>query len=219
MGQTPKGTLRQAQKQGSRRLILESAYALFSEKGYEASTMRMLAVRAGVSLGAIFSHFPDKPSLLAAAFQEDLDAVVQEAFRSLPPVGYAAQLLRLTREIYGFYARDAGLARTLVSQSLFLPGEPGARLDAQLAAFLDAVAALLAAARERGELPRSFSSELGAIAFGSLYLGVLIQGLKEEVFDVEARIALLGALLEQHFPSGSSASPPLSQSQPEGGSV
>ncbi len=58
--------------------------------------MRALAERAGVGLGTIFKHFPDKPSLLVAAFQDDLGRVVQEAFRTLPKKGIKSQLLHLT---------------------------------------------------------------------------------------------------------------------------
>ena len=42
----------------TRRLILDAAYGLFEEKGFHQATMRELAARAGVSLGAIFQHFP-----------------------------------------------------------------------------------------------------------------------------------------------------------------
>jgi AcrR family transcriptional regulator len=49
--------------------------ALFAEKGYEKTTMRALAEHAGIGLGTIFKHYPDKPPILAAAFEDDLNAI------------------------------------------------------------------------------------------------------------------------------------------------
>ena len=72
-------TRRQRQKEDTKRIILDAAYFLFAEKGYTKTTMRMLAGQAGVGLGTIFKHFPDKPSLLVAAYQEDLGKIIVEA--------------------------------------------------------------------------------------------------------------------------------------------
>ncbi len=48
------GTRREKNREETRRVILDTAYALFEEKGYEKMTMRELAARAGVGLGTIF---------------------------------------------------------------------------------------------------------------------------------------------------------------------
>lgn len=199
MTKMPKESRRQALKAGTRRLVLDAAYVLFAEHGYEATTMRMLADLAGVGLGTIFTHFPDKPSLLAAVFEEDLGRVVADAFATLPTTGFKGQLLHLAGRLFAFYARDPGLSRVLVREALFLPDRHGLALDGQLQAFFDAVAGLLAQAADRGELPRSFSPADGALAFGAFYFGGLIMGLKQPVFDVAVQIGRVATLLEQHF--------------------
>lgn len=48
----------------TRARILEVALALLQEKGYEATTMRVIAERAGVSLGNAYHYFPSKEGLL-----------------------------------------------------------------------------------------------------------------------------------------------------------
>ena len=78
---------RQMQKEATRNLLLQSAHSLFAEKGYKKTTMRAWAEDAGVGLGTIFKHFPDKPSILSAAFEEDINAVIQEAFRTIQWLG------------------------------------------------------------------------------------------------------------------------------------
>lgn len=48
----------------SRAAILSAALELFQEKGYEATTMRAIADRVGVSLGSSYHYFPTKEHLV-----------------------------------------------------------------------------------------------------------------------------------------------------------
>jgi AcrR family transcriptional regulator len=50
--------------QASRAAILSAALELFQEKGYEATTMRSIADRVGVSLGSSYHYFPTKEHLV-----------------------------------------------------------------------------------------------------------------------------------------------------------
>jgi AcrR family transcriptional regulator len=47
----------------SRRKILQAAYELFLERGYSATSMRQIALNAGLALGGIYNHFPGKESI------------------------------------------------------------------------------------------------------------------------------------------------------------
>lgn len=48
----------------SRAAILDAALDLFQERGYEATTMRAIAARAGASLGSSYHYFPSKEHLV-----------------------------------------------------------------------------------------------------------------------------------------------------------
>jgi len=48
----------------SRAAILRAALDLFQERGYEATTMRAIAEKAGVSLGSSYHYFPSKEHLV-----------------------------------------------------------------------------------------------------------------------------------------------------------
>jgi len=192
-------THRQMQKEDTKRIILDAAYSLFAEKGYAKTTMRALAAQAGVGLGTIFKHFPDKSSLLAAAFQEDLGRIIHDAFASLPVVGIKKQLLHITKNIYGFYAENPKFSRNLIKEALFLEGEHGEILDAQLMAFLDEIAGLLEKAVQRGELKKGTDPHSGALAFGSFYFTGLLLGLKQPKFDIDAQLKIVETLLENYF--------------------
>lgn len=47
--------------------VLDAAASLFSTKGYDAASIAEIAAEAGVSGGAIYSHFSSKAELFAAA--------------------------------------------------------------------------------------------------------------------------------------------------------
>lgn len=180
-------------------MILDSAYLLFAKNGYEKTTMRALAEHAGIGLGTIFKHFPDKPSLLAAAFQDERNIVAKNPFKSLPESGIKNQLLHITQCLYTFYASNIGLSRTLIKEVLFLEGEHGKTLDNQLTAFLNDIERLIDKAVENGELDPETDSRDGALAFWSFYFTVLLKGLKQPSFEIEQHLQLMDTLISTYF--------------------
>ena len=54
----------------TRRKIYEAALKLFREKGFEQTTMRDIAAKAGVALGAAYYYFASKEAIVLAFYQE-----------------------------------------------------------------------------------------------------------------------------------------------------
>ncbi len=65
------------------RLVL-AALDLFTEQGYDATTVAQIAERAGLTKSTFFRHFPDKRELLVAG-QETLSRLLAEGIREAPP--------------------------------------------------------------------------------------------------------------------------------------
>ena len=67
-------TLRKARPQArgivTMRKLLQAAEPLFARRGYEATSMSDVAERAGVGVGTLYHHFPDKRSLLLALIDD-----------------------------------------------------------------------------------------------------------------------------------------------------
>ncbi len=61
VGQTPKS---ESKSEQTRAAILETALALFRERGYEETTMRAIAEKANVSLGNAYYYFKSKEHLI-----------------------------------------------------------------------------------------------------------------------------------------------------------
>lgn len=60
----------QARAIATRRRVLDAAEALFSRRGYEPTSMADVAERAGVGVGTLYHHFPDKRALLVALIDD-----------------------------------------------------------------------------------------------------------------------------------------------------
>ncbi len=76
--------VRQLAKQATRERVLAAARDLFDEIGYEDATIRMIAQRAGVSVGSVFTTFAGKTEILSQVMTERLESLYIELERVLP---------------------------------------------------------------------------------------------------------------------------------------
>jgi AcrR family transcriptional regulator len=60
--------------------VLDAALKLFSHHGYGATSVRMIADEAGVSIGSVYHHFPDKESLFRFLLDEYREITDQPRF-------------------------------------------------------------------------------------------------------------------------------------------
>lgn len=93
-----------------RQQILDGARAAFARHGYEGATVRILEDEIGLSRGAIFHHFTDKPALFLALAQQDAAEMVRvvtahglvQVMRDLlsdPDVGWLGTQLEISRRL------------------------------------------------------------------------------------------------------------------------
>ncbi|WP_327243913.1 TetR/AcrR family transcriptional regulator [Streptomyces sp. NBC_01320] len=69
--------LREAQKQMTRRLLLESGLELFKTKGYSATTVDDIATAAGTTRVTFYAYFPSRSDLMKALIDEQLNEALQ----------------------------------------------------------------------------------------------------------------------------------------------
>src|SRR5581483_4992689 len=136
-----------------RERLRAAAWHLFSTVGYEATTTRAIAERAGVASGTLFLYARDKQDLLFLVFEERLRAAVDDAFRTLPHgVSLTAQLLHIFRRMFEMYGENGQVSRQFVKE---LPGAEGPnadRVNALTVTFFQKVGSLVERAQERGEI-------------------------------------------------------------------
>jgi AcrR family transcriptional regulator len=96
---------------GARERMVLAAVDLFTEQGYDATTVAQIAERAGVTKSTFFRHFPDKRELLVAG-QEALSQLLSEGIAEAPETAspleaVAAGLVRASSAM-GPMNRDLG---------------------------------------------------------------------------------------------------------------
>jgi AcrR family transcriptional regulator len=68
----------------TRERLVQAALDLFTEQGYDATTVNEIAERAGVTKMTFFRHFPDKREVLFAAGQEVHSQILADAIAAAP---------------------------------------------------------------------------------------------------------------------------------------
>ncbi|BCI56009.1 hypothetical protein NIIDNTM18_52870 [Mycolicibacterium litorale] len=84
-------TLREAQKQRTRELLLERGLESFATKGYQATTIDDIAAAAGTTRATFYLHFASKAQLMRQLI-DDVDAILTAA--DDPPLTKVVELGR-----------------------------------------------------------------------------------------------------------------------------
>ena len=58
--------------------ILDSAFKVFGEQGFQATTVKAIAEGAGISSGSIYTYFPDKEALFKAAVDRGWSSFIEK---------------------------------------------------------------------------------------------------------------------------------------------
>lgn len=165
---------RDRRKEEKRTRLRDAAWELFCSQGYEATTTKQIAARAGVASGTLFLYARDKADLLFLVFHDRLAAAVDEGMRTLPQAPLLDQLVHLFGGFIRVYEQAPHVARWFVKE---LPGADGP--NAQIAnrltfALLHHVAGLIQQAQARGEIAPDVAPELLAQNLFALYFFTLL---------------------------------------------
>lgn len=106
----------QVKKKFVRQAILDSAFDLFSERGYHSTTLQDIADRAGVGVSSLYSYFPSKIHLLYAVvepWQKDAFARLEARVKAQksPRARLRCILLGIWRDMP---SENVGLANSLM---------------------------------------------------------------------------------------------------------
>ena len=123
--------------------LLQAAMEVFAESGVDAP-VREIAERAGVGLGTVYRHFPQRSDLIVAVFQNRVDACAEAASALASKYEPGEALARWMQRFVDFIATKRGLAAALHSGDpaySALPGYFNKRLQPALKTLLDAAVA------------------------------------------------------------------------------
>ncbi|RFS87176.1 TetR family transcriptional regulator [Actinomadura spongiicola] len=157
----PKQGLRELKKARTRAAIQREALRLFTERGYESTTVEQVAQAAEVAHTTVFRYFPTKEDLVLS---DDADPLFFDALRAQPQGLTPIRTLRgALRDVFGGFSSDdlaAGRRRTVLILSV-----PALR-GAAFGNFVDTMRTVTAILAERtGRSPDEVRTLTGA-AFG-----------------------------------------------------
>jgi AcrR family transcriptional regulator len=123
--------------------LLEAAKAVFASSGVDAPA-KEIADLAGVGVGTLYRHFPQRSDLVKAVFQREVDACADAAPALLAAHEPGEALARWLRRYTEFVATKRGLAAALHSGDPAFDALPGyfrERLEPALGSLLEAATA------------------------------------------------------------------------------
>ncbi|GAA0695869.1 TetR/AcrR family transcriptional regulator [Marinobacterium maritimum] len=128
----------QSKRERTRARILEAAWNLFREKGYQTTSTRQIARAAGIADGTVFSHFSTKLEILKAGIQTQIEQVIKQADVSLKGCTAEDRLLHYAEHLYPFYAAQAEFSRELFKEILWHQDELRPQIEAFIFKLFDA---------------------------------------------------------------------------------
>lgn len=172
-GTGARGT-RGEQARATKERLTRVALRLFAERGYAATSTKMIARAAGVSEGVIFHHFSSKLELLLGVVvrRDVLAGRIQELLASGDDLTAADLVQAVTAGFVAMLGPDgeeARLFRVMLCESLVTP-ELSAAFQATSDAVISAVATHLRGRVARGELRRDLDPSTAA----STLIGALL---------------------------------------------
>jgi AcrR family transcriptional regulator len=126
--------------------LLQTAIAVFATSGVDAP-IREIAEKAGVGVGTVYRHFPQRSDLIAAVFRREIDACADAAPVLAAEHKPGEALARWMQRYAAFIAAKRGLAKALHSGDPAFDNLPG-YFDQRLRPALRSLLGAAVAARE-----------------------------------------------------------------------
>lgn len=165
---------REQKREATREQMLAAAEALFTERGFEATTVDDIAERADVAKGTFYYHFKTKEDVavaIARAAMRRGDPTLKEDLMRLPAIDALKRVCALGAP---WVEEHKELARTCLIYALaqVLRGEAPPVGDEQ--SMRHVLGAILAAGQKRGEIRDDFPAEVMGQMIGALFFQVTL---------------------------------------------
>ena len=162
--------IKEGVSQLKRRLILEAAAKLFSERGYAATRIEDIIAELSASRRVIYEHFGGKSDILVAiceqAIRSTIDLATEIARAPLDPV---EKLRRLAHDFTAIVIENRDYIAISTREMMFLPADSRARITRMQKKFDRILGAILADGAERGVFAVA-DPALTALAIGGMII-------------------------------------------------
>ncbi len=164
-------SVREEKKQKTKQAILDAAIALFSNNGFENTSIEELAKVAGVGKGTVYGYFQTKKEILHAFYEYELDQIYKELVRQADPdTPVLEQMLTVYMTEFRQVTKNKEFGRIFMRQAVF-PDENDAQDHTEIEdKYFQLLFPILEKARDRGELRDDIELLHITAHFYSLYI-------------------------------------------------
>ena len=192
--------LRDRHKYDKLERISNSAHRLFSQGGYEGTTLREIAKEAGVALGTLGLYARDKRDLTLMLFNKVIPPLLEQGRKNAKlSRSLADTMLAFFQPFYVAYANNPILYRIILAQ-IYSGASSVHGNENQLIrkGLIDDLSDLIRRAVATGECSATTDLNLQAKSFYFLYFAAVRAWLADDVPIVKTGTAELRALFEYH---------------------
>ncbi len=163
--------VRNEQKQATRERVLEAARDLFNETGYDETTIRAIAERAGVSVGSVFTTFASKAEVLSHVMSSRLGDLYAEFDRVVPFLrgSTADRLCSIFAIHYEFETRRVKLFLAHIASSYSPTNDPGVVAYGRNERLTEMLRQVLVDGIERGDVRADLDPQLAIDVLKAAY--------------------------------------------------
>jgi AcrR family transcriptional regulator len=179
---------RERNKRDKLQRIKSAARELFVTRGYDDTTTREIALRAGVGMGTVFTYADNKRDLLFLIANEDLEETTRRSEAALSP---SASLMTNLMAVFGnhfeYFMRQPELSRLMLREMLFYDsGQQANRFKITRENVISLVSQSVRFARENRSIAGSVDDALTGWVLFCIYQVELRSWLAGAALDLEA---------------------------------
>jgi AcrR family transcriptional regulator len=192
------GGQREKNKRDKLLRIKNAARELFILKGYDDTTTREIAIRAGVGMGTVFTYAENKRDLLFLIANEDLaETTARAASHVSPGAPMVSNLMAIFRDHYEFFLKQPGLSRLTLREMMFYEsGTQANRFKATRELLISLVNEAVHHGKSRGEIASEEDHQLIGWVIFCVYQVELRRCLSETKPDLNGGMASLANALK-----------------------
>lgn len=176
---------RERKKDETRERITQAAMDLFTERGFEATTVDDIAARADVAKGTFFNYFPRKEAVLDALPERignEMEQVTAEILEADAPA--IEKLSRFCTEITARHVEHRDLSRLFMGRLMASPHDAMQNVPARMRSLLRAI---IEQGQQKGELRADVDAGRAASMVQGIAMGTVMGWLcsAPESFDLQ----------------------------------
>lgn len=189
---------RERNKRDKLQRIKNAARELFVTRGFDDTTTREIALRAGVGMGTVFTYADNKRDLLFLIANEDLEQTTLKSEEEISPdASLMANLMVVFGNHYRYFMQQPELSRLMLREMLFYDsGQQSNRFKTTREKVISLVCRSVAFAKQKKSITKSCDEQLAGWVLFCIYQVELRRWLATDVLDLDSALDRLRRALQ-----------------------